>query len=86
MESFGISFVNEKTETCVVPLHALDCVERTEKKIKILQRPDTWTSYDYPGAVETSLNGINNHKMVSGYYADQSGTHHGFIGKVIESR
>ena len=85
MESFGISFVNEKPETCV-PLHALDCVERAEKKIKILQRPDTWTSYDYPGAVETPLNEINNHKMVPGYYADQSGIQHGFIGKVIESR
>jgi hypothetical protein len=51
----------------------------------ILQRPDTWTSFDYPGAVDTSLNGINNHKIVSGYYADTSGIHHGFIGKVIDS-
>ena len=52
----------------------------------VLQRPDTWTSFDYPGAVETSLNGINNHKIVSGYYTARSGIHHGFIGKVIELR
>lgn len=51
----------------------------------ILQRPDKWTSFDYPGAVETSLNGVNNNKVVSGYYADSSGIHHGFIGKVHES-
>jgi hypothetical protein len=50
----------------------------------ILQRPDTWTAYDYPGAIETSLNGINNHKIVSGDYADSSSIHHGFIAKVRE--
>jgi len=51
----------------------------------ILQRPDTWSSYDYPGAVETSLNGISNNKLVSGYYVDSSGIHHGFIGKVHQA-
>jgi hypothetical protein len=51
----------------------------------ILQRPDTFSSFDYPGAVETSLNGINNHKIVSGHYADSFGIHHGFIGQVHES-
>ena len=50
----------------------------------ILQRPDAWTTYDYPGAIETSLNGINNNKVISGYYADSSGVRHGFIGKVHE--
>lgn len=50
----------------------------------ILQRPDTFTSFDYPDAVETSVNGINNHKIVSGYYVDISGLHHGFIAKIIE--
>src|SRR5262249_31775017 len=50
----------------------------------ILQRPDTWTSYDYPDAIETSLKDISNNKLVSGYYVDSSGTHHGFIGKVQE--
>jgi hypothetical protein len=55
----------------------------------ILQRPlhtpDIFSSFDYPGATETSLNGVNNLRRVSGYYADSSGTHHGFIGKLIES-
>ena len=51
----------------------------------ILQRPDTFTSFDYPHARETSLNGINNHKVVSGSYADSGGVRHGFIGKIHES-
>jgi len=51
----------------------------------ILQRTTfAFRSFDYPGAVETSLNGINSFRIVSGYYADSSGTHHGFIGKLIE--
>jgi len=86
MESFAISFVNEKTGDVRGPSMRSICVERAEKKIQILQRPDTWASYDCPRAVETSLNEINNHKMVLGYYTDQSGIHHGFVGKVIESR
>jgi hypothetical protein len=51
-----------------------------------LHKPDTFSSFDYPGATETSLNGINNLRLASGYYADSSGIHHGFIGKLIESR
>jgi len=50
----------------------------------IFQRPETFSSFDYPGAIETSLNGLNNHQIVSGYFADSSGIHHGFIGKVHE--
>lgn len=51
----------------------------------VFERPDTFTSFDYPGAIETSLNAINNHKIVAGYYANGSGVHHGFIAKIIEA-
>lgn len=48
-------------------------------------RPDTFTSYDYPGASQTSFNAINNHQVVAGYYADGVGVRHGFLAKIIES-
>jgi hypothetical protein len=36
------------------------------------------------GTFSEPFNGLNNYKMVSGYFTDSAGIHHGFIGKVHE--
>jgi hypothetical protein len=44
--------------------------------------PGRFTSYDYPGATFTSLNGITNRGIMCGRYDDGSGLLHGFVARV----
>ena len=39
----------------------------------------TYTTIDYPGAVQTDISGINNLGTMVGYYIDTAGVNHGFI-------
>ena len=39
----------------------------------------TYTTINYPGAVDTDISGINNLGMMVGYYIDTAGVNHGFI-------
>ena len=39
----------------------------------------TYTTIDYPGAVQTDISGINNLGTMVGYYVDAAGVDHGFI-------
>ena len=39
----------------------------------------TYTTIDYPGAVQTDISGINNLGMMVGFYIDTAGVYHGFI-------
>jgi len=41
-------------------------------------RAGTWTTLDYPGASNTTVNGISGSSIVGGYY-DSSGNGHGFL-------
>ncbi|HEY8671477.1 MAG TPA: hypothetical protein VIL63_11595 [Terriglobales bacterium] len=43
--------------------------------------PNTFVSFDYPGATETSLNGINNQGIISGRYTDSSAIRHGIVAR-----
>jgi uncharacterized membrane protein len=38
-----------------------------------------FTSFNYPGSVQTSIRGINNKGDITGYYIDKSGVQHGFL-------
>jgi hypothetical protein len=44
---------------------------------------DRFLVFDYPDAVFTSLNGINNDGLICGRYDDGSGLHHGFLAQVV---
>lgn len=39
------------------------------------------TSFDYPGAIETGLNGINSAGLICGRYTDAAGIPHGFVAR-----
>jgi len=47
----------------------------------LFQTRKNYTTYDYPGASLTRFTGINDRKMVTGFYEDRSGTH-SFIARV----
>ena len=44
---------------------------------------DRFLVFEYPGAVFTSLNGINNDGLICGRYDDGSGLLHGFLAQVV---
>jgi hypothetical protein len=44
---------------------------------------DRFLVFEYPGAVFTSLNGINNDGLICGRYDDGSGLVHGFLAQVV---
>jgi hypothetical protein len=46
-------------------------------------RTDRFLVFEYPGAVFTSLNGINNDGLICGRYGDGSGLLHGFLAQVV---
>jgi hypothetical protein len=51
----------------------------------LLVPPSTFVSFDYPDAVETSLNGINNERILSGRYLDDVGLRHSFVARVNQA-
>ena len=50
----------------------------------VIQLPDTFVSYDVPGAIVTVITGINNSGQICGYYQDQQFGVHGFIAQLVE--
>jgi hypothetical protein len=44
--------------------------------------PNSFVSFDYPGATFTSLNGTNNQGVVCGRYDDGSGSLYELIGRI----
>ncbi len=44
--------------------------------------PNSFVSFDYPGATFTSTSGINNRGEVTGRYLDASGLFHSYLGRV----
>ena len=42
--------------------------------------------FDYPGAAFTSLNGINNDRLICGRYQDDAGLFHGFLAQVVNGQ
>jgi hypothetical protein len=44
--------------------------------------PDDILTFDYPGSVFTSLNGINKNGIVCGYYLDEAGNARGLVAQV----
>jgi hypothetical protein len=44
--------------------------------------PDDILTFDYPGSIFTSLNGINGQGIACGYYIDATGIVHGFVAQI----
>jgi uncharacterized membrane protein len=44
--------------------------------------PDNFSTFDYPGATFTSINGINEKGLITGRFVDTSGIAHGFLARV----
>ena len=48
----------------------------------LLKMPDSFLTFDYPGATFTSTSGINNRGEVTGRYLDASGVFHSYLARV----
>jgi hypothetical protein len=58
-----------------------DWAESDDSSLRSLGLANTFVGFDYPGATNTSLNGINQAGFISGRYTDTSGIRHGFLAK-----
>jgi hypothetical protein len=48
------------------------------------KNPSTWTTIDVQGATFTQINSISATGQIAGYYIDEAGTNHGFVGTPAE--
>jgi hypothetical protein len=48
----------------------------------LFRPPNSFISYDYPGAIATEIGGINDRGLLCGSYVDTDGIRHRFLGQL----